>query len=161
MNPMKIRNAHTFGEKKLIANRWEGSYGQIWQDGEMNRVNNNSAVDHTLGVAAQVSRISNKLVTGAGALITGRPLEPAMAGPWGQTRSDVKNVLGSTKDLVFGTGKKGGRIGAAVGIVTNSLDVAWDGLVTDPLTMAAGDHANRPAHLQSFTREQIDNTMNN
>ena len=134
----------------------------MWKDGEINRVNNKGAVDHTLGVAAQGSRYLNKAVTGAGAFITGREMRPAMAGPWGQTRSDVMEVLGSAKDVVFGNKEKGGgRLGAAVGVVTNSLDVVWDGLVTDPLTMAAGDHANRPAHLQSFTLEQIDNAINN
>lgn len=145
-------------EKRLIyKTRWEGSFGQTIADNSIHRVNNEGIYDHGMGAIAQGARHFGKLGNDAVAFVTGKEKRPAYAGIYGQTRSDIVETL-STVPRLF-TEKN--RLGTLANGVTSLFDVVYDGLITDPLTIAAGDHANTPNHVQGFTREQIEKTMNN
>lgn len=145
-------------EKRLIyKTRWEGSFGQTIADNSIHRVNNNGIYDHGMGALAQVARHVGKIGNDAAAFVTGKEKRAAYAGIFGQTRADVVEVL-STIPRLF---TERNPIGTLANGVTSLFDVAYDGLITDPLTIAAGDHANTPNNLQGFTREQIGNAINN
>ena len=135
--------------------RWDGSFGQTWADNSIHRVNNEGVIDHAVGATAQVARHVGKLGNDAAAFITNKPKRPAYAGIYGQTRADAMEVLSTPWRLLTEKNK----LGTLVNGVTSLFDVAYDGLIVDPLTLAAGDHANTPRGVRSQTHASIQKAM--
>lgn len=152
-----------FSEKRLIhKTRWEGSFGQTWADNSIHFQNNEGLYDHTVGAVAAGARQFGKLGNDSIAFITGKEKRPAYEGIYGQTRADVVETL-STIPRLF-TEKN--KLGTLANGVTSLFDIVYDATITDPLTLAAGDHANKPRlsttqsnilEEQTTARKQVSN----
>lgn len=135
-------------ERRLVYDRFEAGFGQTIEDNSIHTQNNSSAWDHGVGGAARISRHIVSFGNNVGATITGKQREAAYKGPLGATRRSVMDVIATPLHLI--TEKN--RIGTLVNGVTSGFDAVANLTVVDPLTIAAGDHANtpikRPKHPQ-------------
>lgn len=147
-------------ERRLVHfSNLDAGFGVTADDNSIHRTNNNSAMDHGLGVTARGARHIVDFGNNVASAITGKERRHAYPGIMGGTRARVMDVLATPIDLIT----KKNRIGTAVNGVMSAFDAAAYATIVDPLTMAAGDHTNTPrhAHLEQFSQEELDAAKNN
>lgn len=140
-------------ERRLIyGKRLNAGFGVTMDDNSIHTENNNGAMDTTLGAATRIARHTVDFGNNIAATITGKQRRHAYEGAFGASRARAMDVISTPVRLIT----ERNRIGTLVNGVMSGFDFLANAAVVDPLTMAAGDHANKPhrKHLQQFTEEQ-------